>query len=484
MKADFLFTRAQLQLLVSVGILIVISFSLLFSIVFLGTHGQLVERTRGRIESILENLVAYEREHGLAALMRLADDRAIFANEDDPFISIRHVSGVTLLHTSQTISPHKAWRAAERSIRSEIVGIGFHMHRVHVATATLGSGTILVGQSDATAAQKRDKALWGFILLLVTALGAALVLGASLSRQARMFVEEMKSTLFAFAEGDVERRVSIPRVSTPLADLAQAINASLDYSRTLIDNLNHTSSDIAHNLKKPLTRLRQRLELASKCEAGNVEFSRKVEEGIQEIDDLVAMFEALLNFGQLQSGDWRSRFVDVDMAALMAQIADIYDPIIADHGLKLETSISTHRMRAVRGDRQLLMEMIVNFLENAIQYCPSGTLIRLEMEQGVDGLNVSVSDNGPGVPAGEIENLFQRFYRLEVSRDKQGHGLGIPFAVAIAELHGARIQLSDNHPGLHVFIHFPNVPNTKTPQLGLRLRSGYVVQTTTRRRSR
>jgi signal transduction histidine kinase len=286
----------------------------------------------------------------------------------------------------------------------------------------------------------------------------------------------MEATLFAFAPGDVERRVGIPSVDAPLADLAQAINGSLDYSRTLIQNLNNTSSDIAHNLKKPLTRLRQRLEVASKCEAGNPEFSGKIDEGIREIDSLVAMFEALLNFGQLQSGDWRSRFVDVDMPALLTHIIDVYDPIIADHGLRLEAFISRGRVRPVRGDRELLMEMIVNFLENSIQYCPEGTTLRIDMHQGVDGLNISVSDNGPGVPTLEIENLLQRFYRLEVARDKPGHGLGIPFAVAIADLHGARIELSDNKPGLNVFIHFPNVPDTRRPQLGLRLRSGYVVK--------
>lgn len=295
-----------------------------------------------------------------------------------------------------------------------------------------------------------------------------------------MCVDEMKSTLFAFAEGDVERRVMLSSVSSPLTDLARATNAALDYSRTLIQHLNNVSSDIAHNLKKPLTRLRQRLELASRCEAGNPEFQGKIDEGMQEIDSLVAMFEALLNFAQLQSGDWRTRFVDIDMAALMAHIIDIYEPIVTDHGHRLEASILTDRIRPVSGDRELLMEMIVNFLENAIQYCPIGTTIRLDLRQGVDGLNVTISDNGPGVPASEIENLFQRFYRLEVSREKPGHGLGIPFAVAIAELHGARIELSDNNPGLNVFIHFPNVPQPRRP-LGLRLRSAYVVKGLTKR---
>src|SRR5690606_5685257 len=106
-------------------------------------------------------------------------------------------------------------------------------------------------------------------------------------------------------------------------------------------------------------RLRQRLEMVSKCEIGSADFSRKIDESIQEIDALVVIFEALLNIGQLQSGDRRSRFVDVDMPAILAHIADVYEPIIADHGHHLDVSIATHRVRPVKGDRELLIEMIV-----------------------------------------------------------------------------------------------------------------------------
>lgn len=476
MKAEFQFTRRQLLILVSVGVFIIVCCSLIFSNFFLGSNRALVERTEKRVAHVLETLVAYERQHGLKKLIELAQDRKLWGEREDPFLSIKHVTGITILHTSNLVPPQEAWRAASRSIRSFIVGRGLFTRRVHVATAPLTSGTLLVGQSEVSAAQTRDMLFVAFVLLLAAALSVAWFAAALLSRQSRKSVEEMKAALFAFAAGDVERRVMIPSVDTPLADLAQAINGSLGYSRTLIENLNNTSSDIAHNLKKPLTRLRQRLELASKCEAGNPEFSGKIDECIQEIDALVAMFEALLNFGQLQSGDWRLRFVDVDMVALLTHIIDIYEPIIADHGLKLEASIPQSHVYPVRGDRELLMEMIVNFLENAIQYCPSGTTLRIDMLQCADGLGITVSDNGPGVPASEIENLFQRFYRLEASRDKPGYGLGIPFAVAIAELHGARIELSDNKPGLKVFIHFPNIPDTKRPRLGLRLRSAYVVK--------
>lgn len=481
MKAEFLLARSQLQFSAAVGFLLVLLSGFIFSDMFLGSSEDSIAQTKARVAEVLESLVEYERHDGLNNLIRLINERRVWGGDDALFVSIKHPSGATILHTSNDVSAREAWAVAASSIRSRTVGIGWFVRHVYVATSPLKAGTLLVGLSETNEAQRRDWLFTGFLVSLAAAVALVWVLVVLLSMKSRKYVDEMKSILYAFAAGEVERRVMIPSVNTPLADLAHAINASLDYSRTLIQNLNNTSSDIAHNLKKPLTRLRQRLELASKCEAGNPEFSAKVDEGIQEIDSLVAMFEALLNFGQLQSGDWRSRFVDVDMGALLAQISDIYEPIAADHGHKLVSYVSMDRVRPVRGARELLMEMIVNLLENAIQYCPSGTTIHLGMEQRAKGLDVVVCDNGPGVPVSEIENLFRRFYRLEASRDKPGHGLGIPFAVAIAELHGGRIELSDNKPGLHVLIHFPNVPETPRPQPSLRLRSVYVVKGLTKR---
>lgn len=475
MKPDFPLTRFQVQIVAAAGLLLIVSFSLVFSGFFLGSHQELASRTRARVARVLDSLVAYEQRHGLDALVSFAKEQAAWHDPDAPFVSIRGPAGETILHTSSEVTAQAAWSAAELSIRSRAVGWGLSMRLLHVASAPLAKGQLLVGLSEVKAAQARDQAIIGFAVLLAAALALILLGAVLLSRRSRDRVDEMTSTLFAFAAGDVDRRVPMSGHADRLSDLALAINGSLDYAQRLLRNLNHMSADIAHNLKKPLTRLRQRLELVSKCEVGNAELSRKIDEGIQEIDSLVVIFEALLNIGQLQSGDRRSRFVDVDMPALLAHIADVYEPIVTDHGHHLEASIATEGVRPVRGDRELLMEMIVNFVENAIQYCPSGTTIRLGLRRLRTGLDVIVSDNGPGVPASEIQNLFERFYRLEGSRTKPGHGLGIPFAVAIAELHGAHVEISDNRPGLNVIIHFPNDPARRS-QLGLRRRSGYVIR--------
>lgn len=474
MKPDVLLTRFHAQLVAGAGALLIIGSTLIFSWCFVGSHHELTSAARTRVDLVLQSLIAYERQHGLDALISFVRAGAAWHDPDAPFVSIRRADGQTSLHTSTSIAPEAAWSAARLSIRTLPAGWGLSKRFVHVASAPLSQGEILVGQSEVKASQHRDRAIIGFAILVSAALAFMLLAGILLSSRSRSRINNMTSTLFAFASGDVERRVPLSGHADRLSDLALAINGSLDYAQRLLRNLNYMSADIAHNLKKPLTRLRQRLELVSKCEFGNAELSHKIDEGIQEIDSLVVIFEALLNIGQLQSGDRRSRFVDVDMPALLAHIADIYEPIVTDHGHHLELAITSQKVRPVKGDRELLMEMIVNFVENAIQYCPSGTTIRLSLRYQRTGLDVIVSDNGPGVPEAEIHRLFERFYRLEGSREKSGHGLGIPFADAIATLHGAHIEMRDNNPGLCVVIHFPNDPINRS-QLGLRLRSGYSI---------
>ena len=158
----------------------------------------------------------------------------------------------------------------------------------------------------------------------------------------------------------------------------------------------------------------------------------------------------------------RSRFVDVDITALLTQIIEIYEPMIVDSGHYLETALPAKPVGTVRGDRELLMEMFVNFIENSILHCQSGTTIRIGLQRVKGGINVVISDNGPGVPSSEVENLYRRFYRLDASRAKPGHGLGVPCSVAIAELHGAVVEFGDNKSwssGDNIFPHRPRRRN-------------------------
>jgi signal transduction histidine kinase len=454
-----------------VGLLFVIGSSFLFSLFLLDSNHEIERRAVAQITRVRDSLAAYEKLAGFDALVRFLEG-SDWREDGDLFVSVADGGEKPVLHTAPESPAREAWESLDNPHQSMTAGEGILKHHVFVTSAPLSKGRLLVGRSDKKEASNRRFLIAGFALTNAAAMALLLFLGTLFSRRSRSRIEAMKSALATFTSGDLDCRIKFPGPVDALYELAYAINSSLEHTKTLVHNLNHTSSDIAHNLKKPMTRLRQRLESVSGGDVDTVEFKAKIDEALEEIDSLIVTFEALLNIGQLQSGDRRSRFTDVDITALFNQIIEIYEPMIVDSGHFLETAIPAKPVGPIRGDRELLMEMFVNFVENAILHCPPGTTIRIALQRVKSGIEVIIADNGPGVPSSEVENVFRRFYRLDASRTKPGHGLGVPCSVAIAELHDAVVELSDNKPGLKVTIHFPSGQNIGTGKLGLRTRSG------------
>jgi signal transduction histidine kinase len=391
---------------------------------------------------------------------------------DSPFISTANASERAVLDFANAALEARDWDAFVDP--KTPMGDSSKLH-VHLTSPSLPREAGQIEPSEERISEIRDS-----IILRVGLLNAAVLIVLSLFglyfwQRAASRLRAIKTTLTAFNAGATDRRVSFSGPIDSLYELAHAINETLDRTEALIKNLNYTSSDVAHNLKKPLTRLRQRLETMYDGEMSDDDFKNKIGEAITEIDSLAMKFEALLNIGQLQSGDHRSRFINVDLTRLLRQVIELYEPMIVDSWQKLETQIPAEPVGFIRGDRELLMEMLVNFVENAILHCPPGTKIRIALERSKSEIRITIADDGPGIPPSEIENVFRRFYRLDASRTKPGHGLGVPCSVAIAELHGAHITLSDNGPGLKVEIHFPTNSGKKLPELGLRPRSGLYV---------
>jgi signal transduction histidine kinase len=140
---------------------------------------------------------------------------------------------------------------------------------------------------------------------------------------------------------------------------------------------------------------------------------------------------------------------------LLTEVAEIYGPVVEDAGGTLSIALPDHCNAIVNGDGELLIQLFANLIENSVNHCPTGTKIRVALEDGQAGARVVIGDDGPGIPIAEHENVFHRLYRLEASRSTAGSGLGLSLVAAIAELHGLKIELGDNRPGLLVNINFP-----------------------------
>jgi signal transduction histidine kinase len=232
--------------------------------------------------------------------------------------------------------------------------------------------------------------------------------------------------------------------------LVTSLNAMLDRIQTLMTGLRQVSNDIAHDLRTPLGRLRQRLEDARERATTTGEYATATDDAIAEADSLLEIFSALLRIAQIEAGAQKSAFAELDFSAVMRSVGEAYAPAVEDSQHRLDIAVEDGVM--LTGDRQLLAQMISNLVENALHHTPPGSAVRLSLRRTAKGFEAEVADNGPGVPEAERDKVLDRFYRLDRSRSTAGSGLGLALVKAIATLHGLSLRLEDGKPGLRVVI--------------------------------
>ncbi len=327
---------------------------------------------------------------------------------------------------------------------------------IRVLTMPLPGGRRLLVGEDLQRISILDRALVGafaFAFLGVVLLGV--VGGFALSRGVQRRFAEMSGVAQAIIAGDLAHRNPLRGSGDDLDALATTFNHMLDRISALMESLRQVSNDIAHDLRTPLTRLRQRLE-ASLNSPGGEDPRSAIEAALTELDAILDTFAALLRIAQIESGARRLAFTSVHLAALVATVAEAFAPSAEEGRRSLQAEAEDNVV--VEGDPELLTQMLVNMVENALLHTPLGSVVQVRSGRDEEGAFLLVRDNGPGVPSGERARLFDRFYRLERSRSAPGNGLGLALVAAVARLHVARAELSDAGPGLEVRVSFPREP--------------------------
>jgi len=275
----------------------------------------------------------------------------------------------------------------------------------------------------------------------------ALLGGVLMSRTSLRWVDAVNQTMDEIMGSNLSRRLPNVGAGKDLDELTRNINRMLDRIEELMVGLRQVTNDIAHDMRTPLSRLKQTLEQAvTQAEDGSESRSLLVK-SVMETRSILETFDALLRIAEIEAGARRISFADVDLAALAEEIAETYRPVAEDHDQHFQTEIEPGT--TLYGDRDLLGQMLVNLIENAIQYSGTGSTMHLTVSRGDNGAaEIAVLDNGPGIPAAERARVVERFYRLEKSRTTPGSGLGLALVKAIAALHHRRLVLADNHPGL------------------------------------
>ena len=297
---------------------------------------------------------------------------------------------------------------------------------------------------------------WSFALVVVLGLAG----GFFVSRRVLKRIDAMTDTANTIMAGDLGGRLPIAGTGDELDRLAGNVNAMLERIEALMRGLKEVTDNIAHDLKTPLTRMRNRCEQALRGEQGR-DYRAALESTIAESDDLIRTFDALLMIARAESGQARGNMDEFDAAEIARDVGDLYEPLAEQKGLVLK--IDAPAPAGVRGNRELVSQALANLVDNAIKYAGpdaskiNGAAAEILVKAGADGerITLSVADRGPGIPEADRGRVVERFVRLEQSRSEPGSGLGLSLASAVARLHGGELRLEDNRPGLRSIIALP-----------------------------
>jgi signal transduction histidine kinase len=329
-------------------------------------------------------------------------------------------------------------------------GIAAEGENIRMLTVALPEGRRLLVGDDEERVEVLDGAVlrgfgWAFAGVVILGVAGGYALSGDVHRR----LAAISGTAEAIIDGDLARRVPVRGSDDDLDRLALTFNRMLDRIAGLMESLKQVSSDIAHDMRTPLTRLRQRLEagLAAPDERGQA-----LEGALADLDAILDTFAALLRIAQIESGARRAAFRPTDLTGIARTVVDAFAPSAEEQRQSLVLAASGEVM--ADGDPELLTQMLVNLVENALRHAGAGARIAVAVSMSEGGPVLAVTDNGPGVPEVERERLFDRFYRLEHSRSTPGSGLGLALVAAVARLHGAEVRLADAGPGLEARVQF------------------------------
>ncbi len=319
---------------------------------------------------------------------------------------------------------------------------------------------LVVGRDESERVQLRllltEGVVWSLGAVIVFAAAGAAFIRRALQHRMKPAVD----TALAIAGGELTHRVPLSGSQDEFDRLAATMNAMLDRIANLMEGVRSVSDSIAHDLRTPIARARNKLEEALATAEGEAQLRAALEEGIHDLDGITRIFQALLRIAEAEVGARRAAFAPLDLPEVLRDAAEFYEAMAEERGQRLETSWPEH-LRLV-GDRDLLLQAVANLLDNAIKFTPPGGAIRLEAEARGGACAVAVSDSGPGLPPEDRARALRRFFRADQSRNTPGSGLGLALVGAVAQLHGGEVALSDARPG--------GVGTAATPGLRVELR--------------
>ncbi len=451
-----LFKNSMFRLSLIYMVVFSLSVVLLFGFIYWATAGYMLRQTEATIEAEIAGLVEHYEQSGLNGLLDVVRER-LSRRADTPNLYL-----LSDLNFKPLLGNLEQWPAGKPSAASGWLSFYFDSDGVRTTAEHKGLARLfllqnkyylLVGQ-DVHQLQKmqnliRDAMFWGVLMTLVLALAGGLMTSKTMMRR----IEAINETCHRIMDGDLSRRISCLGGNDDFDKLIHTLNRMLDRIEQLMHGVKQVSDNIAHDLRTPLSRLRRRLDMLRIDGSGTEQQRDLLDQAITEADGLLTTFKALLRISEIESGSRRANFQEVDVAALLDDLVEMYEPLAQERGQVI--AWERRDVPPLHGDRDLLFQAFSNVLDNAIKYSPEQGRIGLLIRGCGADLEVAITDTGSGIPAAEREKVLERFYRLEINRSPPGNGLGLSLVAAIVKLHHGRLELGDNGPGLRVTIALP-----------------------------
>jgi signal transduction histidine kinase len=428
--------------------------SALVGLLYINAVRALDRETDEVIDAELQGLVEQYQGGGLEALATVIEERVKTGSSSGDVYLLAGPDSQPMAGNLATWpvrgSSAERWTEFEVSVAH---GSTFEPRTVRAGVFALPGGyRLLVGTDIHEREAFKSRIGWTLLasVLIVIAIGA--LLGAWMNRSVLRRVNAISAAGREIVEGNFSQRLPRSGSGDEFDSLAANLNEMLDRVEHLTGALRFVIDSTAHDLRGPLSRMRATIE--SGLRGADPEVRRPaLEEALREADTLDGTLDSLLRIAQAQGGPASAEIVPLDLGQLAGEVVELYEPVAAERQIRLRAFVG--EPATVRGSRQLLAHALANLIDNALKYTPPGGEVDVRVLRDADGLQLTVADSGPGIPAAERERALQRFVRLEAASQSPGSGLGLSLVAAVARMHHAGLALEDNRPGLRVVLRFP-----------------------------
>ena len=449
MRPADLWRHSSFRLALGVTLAVLGALILVGAVGFTVLHRQLADRQDARLLEIFTTLQQSDAADKQDLIEAIAA-RITASHDHSSVYLLRDDAGKILIGNIQDVSITSGWSTVEATNLGVQTDYPYRLY-----AGALNGDYLVVGLSNADLDDLAEIILAGFGWSALAVLIAAIAAGIWIASRLQHRLNAVTATLHRVASGDLSTRLAVSGRGDDIDLISGEINQTLGRLGALVEAMRQVSADIAHELRTPLNRLRIHIEQAARNAAAGAPVEDDLTAAIAQSEAIDQTFSSLLRIAQIEAGARREKFAALNLAVLLADVAEVYAEVAEDAGQTLVGDVAGSAW--VMGDKELLTQAFANLIENAIRHCRAGTTITCRMRAERDWVIASISDTGSGIPAEERELALRRLYRLEKSRTTEGTGLGLSLVKAVADLHGADLALTDAMPGLRVELRFERI---------------------------